>query len=154
MTQLGTGVGTTEAASRGGLHPRAVVLLLAALVVASVALAPRAEAFVYWTNGDSSIGRANLDGSAANPSFIPSSSPTSGAGVAVNDTHIYWANLVPGAGGSGDTYTDSIARANLDGTAVDQHFIELGADGNPQGVAVDESHIFWANQGTGSIARA
>jgi uncharacterized membrane protein (UPF0127 family) len=66
--------------SRGGVV--AVRLRIAMLVGATVAIAflalivaPRADAFVYWTNGSPtssglSIGRANLDGSGANQNFI------------------------------------------------------------------------------------
>lgn len=52
------------------------------------------------------------------------------------DAYIYWANR---DGGSGTT----LGRANLDGTAIDESFIE-GATG-PVGLAVDATHIFWAN---------
>jgi virginiamycin B lyase len=56
------------------------------------------------------------------------------------DAFVYWAN-------SG---TNSIARANLDGTGADQSFI-TGANA-PEGVAVDGAHIYWANRAT--IGRA
>ncbi len=90
------------------------------------ALGPREVAvdddFIYWTSG-STIGRANLDGTDANPSFI---SGASGAGgVAVDDKFIYWANS-----------TGTIGRANLDGTGANQSFI-TGLVGNPKGLAVD-----------------
>ena len=49
---------------------RRAVLFLAALLLASPALAPRAEAFVFWTNSGDTIGRANLDGTGVDPSFI------------------------------------------------------------------------------------
>jgi hypothetical protein len=98
----------------------------------------------------STIGRANLNGSAVNRSFIPVSQlisspalPATGAcGVAVDGTHIYWAN--------GDFGT--IGRANLDGTAVNQSFIAGAAD--PCGVAVDGAHVYWANHSGNSIGRA
>ena len=77
------------------------------------------------------IGRANLDGTGVNQSFITGvSSPT---GVAVDAGHVYWANVA----------ADTIGRANLDGTGVNQSFI-TGA-GGPCGVAVDAGHIYWAN---------
>jgi virginiamycin B lyase len=63
------------------------------------------DAYVYWTNynGDSS-GRANLDGSDVNQSFITGA--TTPTAVAVHGKHIYWANLT------------TIGRANLDGSDV------------------------------------
>ena len=62
--------------------------------------------------------------------------------VAVNGAHIYWANY------DGDT----IGRANLDGSGVDQNFIS-GAD-EPCQVAVDASHVYWGNLGPSTIGRA
>ena len=88
-------------------------------------------AHIYWTDGlTNTIGRANLDGSGVDESFI-----TTGAnwGVAVDAAHVYWAN--------GNT----IGRANLDGSGVDQSFI-TGVSG-PRGVAVDAAHVYWTNSG-------
>ena len=48
-----------------------LLALLAALLVLPLALAPRAEAFIYWANFNTdSIGRAKLDGSGVNQVFI------------------------------------------------------------------------------------
>src|SRR5262245_31206419 len=93
-----------------GRVPRAALPLLAALLAVSLALAARADAFVYWTNPGTNlesgtIGRANLDGTGVDESFIPipGRHPIGVGGVAVNDTHIYWATRDP----------DLIGRANL-----------------------------------------
>lgn len=64
------------------------------------------------------------------------------AGIAVDGNHIYWANE------AGNT----IAEANLDGTAPAENFI-TGASA-PIGVAVDGRHIYWTNAGTGTIGEA
>ena len=90
-------------------------LLLAAVALvclASLALAQRAEAFIYWADqGTHSIGRASLDGTGVNGSFIAGiDRPTA---VAVDNHYIYWA----------DQTTETIGRANLDGTGVDPDFI-------------------------------
>lgn len=108
--------------------------------------------YVYWTNssccqvGEPSspgIGRANLDGTGVNESFIPLSGnniyPT---GVAVDGSYIYWTT---GVGGT-------IGRANLDGTGVDESFI-TGMNA-PTGIAVDGSYIYWADANANSIGRA
>ena len=118
----------------------AAVALLATVVVLPLALVPRAEAFLYWTNQSSdTIARANLDGSGVRQSFISGAGgPT---GIAVDAQHVYWAN--------GETRT--IARADLDGTHVTETFIS--DVGSPQGVAVGGGHIYWAN-GAGTIGRA
>ena len=90
-------------------------LLLAAVAlvcVFSLALAQRAEAFIYWADaGTHSIGRAGLDGTGVQQSFIPGiDRPTA---VTVDNHYIYWA----------DQTTETIGRANLDGTGVDPDFI-------------------------------
>ncbi len=79
------------------------------------------DGFLYWANraGDS-IGRADLDGSAADESFIITHSP---CGIAVDGRHAYWT-----------TGNDTIVRSNLDGSGVDESFI-TGAHG-PCGIAV------------------
>jgi hypothetical protein len=53
--------------------------------------------------------------------------------VAVDPQHIYWANFFSEAS------RDSIGRANLDGSNVDQFFILLGVNSGPCGVAVDHA---------------
>ena len=136
---------------------RRAALVLATLAVATLALAARADAYVYWTTGSSAtIGRANLDGTGVNQSFITGVG-TSPDGVAVDGAHAYW------------TYfdTDAIGRANLDGTGVNPSFIAAPTSRGSQ-VAVDGAHVYWvskfsdaapgppvlASPGTGAIGRA
>ena len=82
------------------------------------------DSFVYWGGGNNAVGRAGLDGSAPNETFIGGlSSYACGGGV--NSKYVFWSH------GSGTT----VGRANLDGSGIDDAFI-TGADG-PCGVAVD-----------------
>jgi Divergent InlB B-repeat domain len=123
-------------------------LLLAALVatLGVLALPGSAGAFVYWANHDS-IGRANLDGSGVDQSFIPLRGANL-CSVGVDGGHVYW--------GSGD-YTGFIGRANLGGTGVNRSFISLGLFHVPCGVAVDSAHLYWpdtAGSSVPSIGRA
>ena len=118
-----------------------MLALLTALLALPLTLAPRAEGYVYWTNHDTdTIGRANLDGTNADQSFITRTGAP--VGIAVDAEHVYWAN-------DGGT----IGRAELDGTRADQGFISPGA-GTPQGVAVDANHVYWADFSTDTIGRA
>jgi Low-density lipoprotein receptor repeat class B len=55
---------------------------------------------------------------------------------------VYWSNYT----------NDTIGRANLDGTSVNQNFI-VGAS-HPNGIAVDGGHLYWANQSSNSIAQS
>ncbi|MGH2960968.1 MAG: hypothetical protein ACRDL3_02060 [Solirubrobacterales bacterium] len=129
-----------------------LALLLAGIVVVSLASASRAEAFIYWTNNahivGPTIGRASNDGSGVDQTFIAGlNDPT---GVAVDSRHVYWANRG----------TNTIGRANIDGSGVDKDFITVVGEENPFAVAISSSRIWWANLGTlgtsddGSIARA
>ncbi len=56
--------------------------------------------------------------------------------------YVYW----------GDYHGGTIGRANLDGTNVEDGFIQTG--GNPDAVAVTATHIYWTNETGGSIGRA
>jgi hypothetical protein len=97
---------------------------------------------LYWASSDGTIGRANLDGTGVNNTFITGASRP--CGVAVDGAHIYWAS---------DAAAGTIGRAKLDGTGVNQSFI-TGAT-FACGVAVDAGHVYWANDGaTGTIGRA
>jgi hypothetical protein len=101
-------------------------------------LAARADAFVYWAN-NTTLGRANLDGSGVNQNLVAAGLGI--AGMAVDGQHSYWTNPF-----------GTIGRANLDGSGADISFI-TGAS-FPQGVAVDGQHIYWANNQKDAIARA
>jgi hypothetical protein len=95
-----------------------------------------AQGYIYWVNSDTgSIGRANLDGTDVNQSFIPQAGANGGVAVdpgrydwwdltlVPTDTHIYW------------TTGYGIGRANLDGTDVNVNFID-GLKQQPIDVAV------------------
>lgn len=85
------------------------------------------------------IGRANLDGSDPDFSFIADDA----AWLAGDSQHLYWANADEssffGAG-------NSIGRANVDGSGVDPTFIS-DPGGSVYGVAVDSAHIYWVRAG-------
>jgi hypothetical protein len=118
---------------------------LAALCFATLALglglASAAQAFVYWgAPGASAIGRANLDGTGLNTSFV--SGVSNPYGLAVDASHIYW----------GDIDNGNIGRANIDGSGANQTFV-TGASG-PAAVAVDGTYVYWANSTGHTIGRA
>ena len=98
---------------------------------------------IDWASSrdNGTIGRANLDGTGANPNFITGAGNPSG--LAVDGAHLYWANNVSGG---------SIGRANLDGSGANSFFVS-GAS-FPTGVAVDGVHIYWANYNPRAIGRA
>lgn len=97
---------------------------------------------IYWAHGVG-IGRANLDGTGVNQSFIPLGVSTP-VGVAVNREHIYWT-------GSGSTA--AVGRANLDGSGKNETFITKTSV-VPGQIAVDDSHIYWINESDKAIGRA
>jgi hypothetical protein len=88
---------------------------------------------IYWTDDNdavnsSTIGRANLDGSGVEVSFIAGLNAPKG--VAVDGQHVYWTYSF-----TNDDNGGAIGRANLDGSGADGAFV-VGAD-NPFAVAVD-----------------
>ena len=127
------------------------------------------EDHVYWTNtglrnpynptpggGGGTIGRATLVGEGVEdvkPDFICGLNVAQPAdpnkprvrlvsnpqGIAVNDTHIYWANApsTEGAGGQ-----NGIARAALDGTGAQRYIDDSFADSDPYGVALSPTHLY------------
>lgn len=124
------------------------VLVVAIVAIFAVLPVIDAKAAIYWGHG-SVIGRAQNDGSEAltkTTGFIGTSTSShigTSCGVAVNDSHLYWA----------DSRWDRIGRATVDGyTEIDLDFI-TGAE-EPCGVALDEDHVYWANRGGNSIGRA
>lgn len=86
------------------------------------------------------IGRANLDGSHADASFIatPDRGGSPSLGVAVDGQHVYWSSDNDDA----QNEVGAIGRAKLDGSGVVQRFI---AAPEPTGVAVDGSHVYWGS---------
>jgi virginiamycin B lyase len=121
---------------------RATALLVSLAI--GLTVTADSDAAVYWANRghsdcfapNGSIGRANLDGSLVDQSFITDADVP--VGVAVNATHIFWANQGP--------CDNSVGRANLDGTEVDQLYLsgDPGLAG-PTGVALDDANVYWGN---------
>jgi hypothetical protein len=97
---------------------------------------------IYWVDEvwlDGSIGRADLDGSNVDSSFMVFGGRLSGGlvDVTVDDQHIYWSfNIYPA-----DAY---VGRANLDGSDADPAFITTSVYGT-YGVAVDADHVYWGH---------
>jgi hypothetical protein len=119
------------------------LLIALALLIA----APEARAnFVYWTSGEpgSGIARAKLNGGGLDKGFITGLSHP--RGVATDSRFIYWTQ--------GDATNGSIGRANLNGSTPNQLFIPHGAGvGDPSGIAVTPSSIYWQHDGN-RIGRA
>ncbi|MGE5527333.1 MAG: YncE family protein [Methanosarcina sp.] len=96
---------------------------------------------IYWADAAwGRIGRANLDGTDPEFSFIAGAEEP--CGVALDGRHIFWAN----------TGADAIGRANLDGSGVSQRF-RTGMQ-RPCGVAVRGSLLYWASPLESSIGLA
>lgn len=90
------------------------------------------SANIFWADtgflgGGTRIGRADVaTGKSIDPSFVAGASTP--CGMAIDSaSHLYWAN----------TETNTIARANTDGTAVNESFIATGGN-QVCGVAIDD----------------
>ena len=93
--------------------------------------------YLYWLSNfggsATSIGRAAIDGSGADPGWLEGVAIQKGSsGIAVDSDYIYW------------TAPDAVGRAAITGTGVDNSFI-TGAD-QPVGLAVTDDYIFWTNK--------
>jgi len=121
--------------------------LALALVAALASLPGRADAALYWSSG-SGLARANMDGSEFDGQFVPAASTgpfvsyAGCQGVAVDSSHVYWA----------EPSRRSIGRVDLDGSGVEYDFL-AGLE-NPCGIAVDGTSIYWAEEEGGQIGRA
>jgi hypothetical protein len=140
------------------------------LKIIATGIAKDAE-HLYWVNPpENAIGRSDLDGGNADPSFIeipartecPSNPlgdpncfaneekevPANPQYVAVDAEHVYWTSERSGNKGVG-----TIGRAEIDGTpqsiedSIEAEWI-TGAT-RPKGIALDDEYVYWANAGAG-----
>jgi hypothetical protein len=103
---------------------------------------------IYWTNtgklegnGDpaeagGTIGRADVGGTNSDPDFICGASNPQG--IAVNATHVYWANAAK------DPVKRSIARAAIGGGEIEQEFFPVNTSRTPYGVALSPTHVYFS----------
>jgi hypothetical protein len=101
--------------------------------------------YIYWTAGGfeiPTIGRAKLNGTDVEPEFIklPQDEEHGSDGIAVNESFIYFSQ--PEIGASMDANTGTIARANLNGSGVNEDFITHAED--PNELLLDGSYIYWS----------
>ena len=125
-------------AGKAGIRRRVLALLVFGVATTlTLALASRADAFVYWSNwglnptDPDTIARANNSGSGQDFDFITGAPQSEPASLSLSSNRIYWANR----------NTDELGRANLNGApaSVDQEFVDAG---EPIGTAVNSTHVF------------
>jgi hypothetical protein len=100
--------------------------------------------YLYWADPLSGfLGRAKLNGAGADPEFIQIAGHP--RWVAVGGEYLYWSEQGEGEEkGEGLTDEGSIGRVRLDGSEPPEAGIVSGLT-DPQGVAVDGEHLYWAN---------
>jgi virginiamycin B lyase len=128
---------------RGAVRRRFVLVAVVTgiALLAACGSGPSARTYLFWADSASAIGRADLNGTGANQSFI-STGGTLPYMVAASPGYLYWTNLLNG----------TIGRAAINGTGVSERFI-TGAS-RPVGVAVSSRYIYWSDNETGTIGRA
>lgn len=130
----------------------AVFFVCVMAVVAVLATgAPRAGAFIYWSqdrcipnaNGPGlglkcrgTIGRAGMKGTGADERFFDSPRAAHVRGLAVDDGRIYWAWSRSPRG--------AIARARLNGRGVQPRFI-TGITASPLSLALGDGFVYWTD---------
>ncbi len=105
---------------------------------------------VYWTNtgprngngepidGCGTVGRADIEGTPASAESEFITGASNPQGIAVNTTHVYWANA------ASDLNRRSIARAEANGEGIEQEFFPVDTNRTPYGIALNASHIYIA----------
>ena len=101
-----------------------------------------AGGLVWANNSSGTIGRANVDGSNVNQSFLGGAPST--LGVAAGGGYVFWSNTTGSASGK-------IGRANVDGTGAVPGFIPAAYVWS---VAADGAHVYWTDTGHNWIGRA
>lgn len=115
-------------ASETSIGPRIAVWTVAVACLVGSGGSAAAQQYFYWSDdGTNTIGRANLDGSSPNQSWITGCNGP--YAVTVDDSYVYWTNYSNG----------SIGRANIDGSSPDQSWITGGS--TPTGVAAAPAPI-------------
>jgi hypothetical protein len=90
---------------------------------------------LFWATYKGSIGRTNIDGTGSDPTFIAPDHLSEGQkSIAVDATRIYWASPLGWGTSSADSHA-RIGRANIDGTGVNEEF--LNEDVHPLALVVD-----------------
>lgn len=122
-------------------RPRSEHVAKGQVVIGATAIATDAT-FIYYAMAND-IWRSKLDGTESTK-FIESAAASGGInGLAVNATHIFWADIGGG----------QIGRAKIDSTEKTQAFVT--APTTIRGIAINASNIFWGEaSGAGSIGRA
>lgn len=132
---------------RSGLsiRQRAWLALLgvATTVAFSLGAVAQAEAYIYWpSNSSHTIGRADLDGSGAESSYV--TDPFGSCGLAVDGNYLYFPSGTPSEG--------FLSRAGLATRGTESVFVKT--DKLPCGDAVDGEHVYFNNYEHNAIGRA
>ena len=122
-----------------------------AAVLASLTLAPAASAWIYWGHEypyGSGVGRAALDGTQVNESFVagPPGAYAFSRGVAVDSQYLYWGTHGLNSVSGGAVGPPAIGRSLLDGSSPNYSF--TGAPSNAiTGLAVGGADLYWTGYG-------
>jgi hypothetical protein len=108
---------------------RQVIRRWSAVAIALTAYAAFSEVATADT-----IGRANLDGSGVDPTFITGKNGEHIAQLALAGSHIYWVH--------GTSRRNNIARADLEGSEIEQRLVPH--TGLITSIAANSSHIYWS----------
>lgn len=146
----------TRAVDWLGGGKRAALAALGAMLCWGAVVASTASGYVYFVGQyGQAIHRMKVDGSHVQSRFIPAAAASA---IAVNSSHIYWFDTNTKAPVNDGTGLDSVAAANLDGSRITKNLIPIRAQVDSPGLAIDPSHVYFADPGPGfpynTIARA
>jgi hypothetical protein len=114
---------------------------------------------IYWANEGAgrsdkpaAIGRAGIEGDAVEAEWHKLTANELPRGIAVDGGHVYWTLNQPV--GTGETIALFLYRAELNGSNQVFKFLNQGPNFKIGGIAIDGSHLYWADQTGNEIGRA
>ncbi|MBJ7329727.1 MAG: hypothetical protein JHC95_07520 [Solirubrobacteraceae bacterium] len=139
------------------MTPRLALLAITSFALMLGAVSP-AGAYVWWTHEDlkRGVGRAALDGTGAQDTFIPSVAGqwAFARGVASDGAHVYWTNHMANTSPSLPFAPPVIARSTVDGADVNHAFTASIGQGTT-GMTAGGGYLYWSygNQDTSGVGR-
>ena len=121
-------------------------LLAIGLLVGITPPAARADGpYIYWLqyNGNTTLGRMNLDGTDKNFAFVDLNDDAVPWSIVTDGTYLYWTNFYFASSSIG------IGRVDLAGTNLNEHYVTLSG-GQPRDLAIRGDYLYWTIQTDGA----
>ncbi|MEY4666628.1 MAG: hypothetical protein RIQ87_408 [Chloroflexota bacterium] len=120
----------------------AAILTLGVLVGTTPPVARADGPYIYWlqSNGNTTLGRMNLDGSDKTTAFVDLNDDAVPWSVVTDGTYLYWTNFYFASDSIG------IGRVDLAGTNLNEHYVTLSG-GQPRDLVIRGDYLYWTIRG-------